>query len=364
MTNKAKYTWIAVLVTLATLIIVVHLTLPYWVTSFLNNRLERIGDYSGRIDHVSLSLFRGAYQIHDLDVVKVDGTKQVPFFRTKEIDIGLSWSALFKGAIVADLVFHEPELNFVDSKSDQNDQSGVGNDWRKTVAELSPITINRVEIEKGTVAFRNFESTPPVNVQLNNIDATVTNLTNVGNGSGRVASLDVKANALNDALMTINAEFDPLAKANFVAALHCEEISLPMLNDLAKAYAGVDFNGGTGEVVSELEAKDGQLTGYVKPLFKNVDIFDWEQDVVEQSENPFRIAWEGITGGLAELFTNSDSDRLATQLNFSGSLNEPDISTWQAIVNTVSNAFFDAYNNGFEGLFKKVTNESPTSVDT
>ena len=171
MTKQRKYKWIAAVAFFAVLILIIHLTLPYWVTNFLNKRLEKIGDYSGHIDHVSLSLFRGAYQLHDLNVVKIDGTKQVPFFRTDELDIGLSWSALFDGAIVANLAFQNPELNFVDSESDQKDQSGSGNDWRQTVEQLSPITINRVEIHQGTIAFRNFESEPPVNVQLNNIDA-------------------------------------------------------------------------------------------------------------------------------------------------------------------------------------------------
>ncbi|MBM6550137.1 DUF748 domain-containing protein [Marinomonas ostreistagni] len=364
MTKKAKQTWIWVFAVFAALIIIVHLALPYWVTSFLNKRLADLGDYRGHIDHVSLSLYRGAYQVHDLDIVKVEGTKQVPFFRTREIDIALSWSALFKGKVVADLAFYEPQVNFVDSEDAQKDQSGNGTEWRDVVNELTPITINQIEVYQGLIAFRNFESEPPVNIQVNDINATLTNLTNVDNGAGRVASLDVKAKALNDAKLKANAQFDPFAQGDFIVALRCEELSLPMLNDLAKAYASLDFKGGTGEVVMEMEAKDSELTGYVKPLFKNVDIFDWEQDVVEQGKNPFQLAWEGLSGGLSGLLTNGDSDRLATRVEFNGSLDDPSVSTWQTIKNTVSNAFLDAYNNQFEGLFESTTDDSAQSVDT
>lgn len=364
MTNKAKYTWMAALAMLATLIVIVHLALPYWVTSLLNKRLADLGDYRGHIDHVSLSLYRGAYQVHDLDIVKIEGTEQVPFFRTREIDIALSWKALFKGKIVADLAFHEPEVNFVDSSTEQNDQSGKGTSWQEVVKELTPITINHVEIHQGVVAFRNFESEPPVNIQINHINATLTNLTNVDNGAGRVATLDVKAKAFNDADVTANAEFDPFSDSDFVFAIRCEEVSLPMLNDLATAYAALDFNGGTGEIVAEMEAQNGQLTGYVKPLFKNVDIFDWEQDIEEQSKNPFLLAWEGLGGSLSAILTNGQTDRLATRVEFSGSLDNPDISTWDTIVNTLSNAFIDAYNTGFDGLFESTTDEAVQDVET
>ena len=353
--------WVGVI---ALLLLITHLTLPYWLTKFLNKRLENLEGYKGHIDHVSLQLYRGAYQLHDLSIVKVDGTKQVPFVRVNEIDISLSWRALFKGAVVADFVFDEPEVNFVDGESEQQSQAGQGADWRKVVNDLTPIVINKVEVHDGTIAFRNFQSTPPVNIQINNVQATLNNLTNVDQGNGRVATLDVTANALNDARMIVNAELDPFVDDDFIVALRCEELSLPMFNDLAKAYAGLDFKGGTGQLVSEIQATDGVLSGYVKPLFKNADIFDWEQDVEDQKDNPFQIAWEAIGGGVAGILTNSDSDKVATRLDFSGQLDSPEIGTWQTIKNTLSNAFLEAYNTRFEGLFKSSTQEAASDVKT
>ncbi|RUM58100.1 MAG: hypothetical protein DSY85_00120, partial [Marinomonas sp.] len=60
--------WVGVI---ALLLLVIHLTLPYWLIKFLNKRLENLEGYKGHIDHVSLQLYRSAYQLHDLSIVKV-----------------------------------------------------------------------------------------------------------------------------------------------------------------------------------------------------------------------------------------------------------------------------------------------------
>ena len=99
----------------------------------------------------------------------------------------------------------------------------------------------------------------------------------------------------------MTAEFDPFVSDDFSIALKTESVSLPLLNDFAQAYAGFDFRAGTGEVVSELKASDGTLNGYIKPLFKKVDILDWQQDAIEDGDGLFQLSWEGLSGGLTEL---------------------------------------------------------------
>lgn len=364
-THKRRWGIALVLLLLATLL-VAQLILPVVVKRVLNSQLEDMGDYTGHVEDVGIALYRGAYQIRDLRIARIaDHQQPVPFFRTENIDIGVSWRALWHGYVLADLRFDHPELNFVDSASEQGDQAGQGTDWRQVLNELVPVTINRVDIVDGVVAFRNFESEPPVNVQLTELNASATNLTNVNGIHGnRVASLEATGLVLNHADLSLKAEFDPFKEKDFVVALKFNRFSLPMLNPLAQAYASLDFAAGTGELVSELQARDGKLTGYVRPLLKNVDILNWDQDVKEQGDGPFQLAWEGLDGGLAALFTDGETDQIATQIDVEGTLDDPQISTWDAVVNALQNAFVEAYSDRFEGLFERATDEQPLVEDT
>jgi hypothetical protein len=360
--HHKKRRWLAYLTGfLILLLILIHLFLPVIVKHFLNEKLADMGDYRGHIDDVDIALYRGAYQLDDLDIVKVTENEQpVPFFRTDRIDISISWKALWRGYVLADVRFESPELNFVDSASDEGDQAGQGTDWRDALTSLVPITINRVDIGDGVIAFRNFESEPPVNIQITELEASASNLTNVDGVNGtRVASLTATGLMLNHADISVKAQFDPFKQQDFVIAAKINEFSLPMLNPLAKVYASLDFADGTGELVSEMHAEDGKLTGYIRPIINDVDIFSWEQDVEKQDDGLFQLAWEGLDGLLAAIFTDGETDQVATQIDFEGTLDDPEISTWDTILNIVKNAFFEAYNDRFEGLFKDVTNEDP-----
>ena len=348
---------ITFLVMILSILIILRLYLPYWALYTVNQKLSDMGDYSGHIENVDIDLYRSAYQLQALSISKIKGTHKVPFVRTNNIDIALSWRALFKGKILADISLDSPQVNFVDSEKEDNAQSGKGGDWQGVVEGLIPITISKISLNNGSVAFRNFESEPPVNVQLTELHAEVANLTNIAGQDGRrVANLNLGAKLLNSASLEMNADFDPFVSNDFSIALKTESVSLPLLNDFAQAYAGFDFRAGTGEVVSELKAADGKLNGYVKPLFKKVDILDWQQDAVEDGDGILQLSWEGLSGGLTGLFTNSDTDKAATIIEITGSLKDPEISAFDAVLEALKNAFIEAFDNKFEGLKPKSDN--------
>lgn len=349
-TKKLKNT-VTFIVVILSLLIMLRLYLPYWALHTVNQKLSDMGEYTGHIENVDIDIYRGAYQLQQLSISKVKGDHQVPFLQMDNIDIALSWRALFKGEILADLWLDSPQVNFVDSNQAENTQSGKGGDWKGVVEGLIPITISNITLNDGRIAFRNFDSTPPVNIQLTELHAEVTNLTNIAGQDGkRVADLKLNAKLLNSASMEMDAQFDPFVSNDFLISLKTESVSLPLLNDFAQAYASFDFRAGTGEVISELKASGGRLNGYVKPLFKDVDILDWEQDVVKDDDGVFQLSWEGLSGGLAGLFTNNSSDKVATQINITGSLDNPEISAFDAIIEALKNAFIEAFDNKFEGL--------------
>ena len=74
--HKRRWLWAEAAVIGAA--VVVRTVLPLWVARELNRRLDTIGQYHGQLDSVDLQLWRGAYTIHALNIVKRGGDVPVP----------------------------------------------------------------------------------------------------------------------------------------------------------------------------------------------------------------------------------------------------------------------------------------------
>jgi hypothetical protein len=344
---------LVVVLVIVALLVAARLALPYVVKDYLNRKMDRMGDYHGQIADIDIHLWRGAYSIDGLRIDKVTGKVPVPFFAAATTDIALSWRALSHGTVRGRVEFDQASLNFVDGEGKATGQSGQGVDWRQKLEMLLPIRLDEVRVRRSQVTFHNFVSKPKVDLKMTDVDATVVNLTNADRSHGRrVADLDASAKVLGNAPLKAKASFDPLAPQllDFTFALQVSDIELKRLNDLARAYAKLDFAGGHGTFVMQLEAKDGALDGYAKPLLHDVQIFSWKQDVEEEHKNPLRVAWEAIAQGVTSLFKNHQQDQFATRVPISGRIDNKDVSTWGAIVGVLHNAFVQAYSPKLEDL--------------
>jgi len=350
---KRRYSWpLWTVAGIIVLLIALHIALPYLVRNYLNDKLADMGDYRGQVTDVDLALWRGAYQINGLNIVKVAGKVPVPFVKVPVIDLAVSWHSLwYDHAVVAQVAFIKPELNFVDGGANkQASQTGQGTDWRAQLNKLLPITLNEVRIDDGRITFNNFSSTPKVKIEADQINASVYNLTNVVDGKGkRDARFEGKALLLGHAPLETAATFDPFSNfEDFDFRLRTTGIELKRLNDFASAYGKFDFNAGNGDIVIEAQANKGQLTGYIKPLLRDVDVFNWQQDVENENKGFFRSIWEAVVGGGETVLKNQGKNQFATRVELSGSVHQQDISAFQAFLQILRNAFVQAFNTRYD----------------
>jgi len=350
---KRRYSWpLWTLVGLIVLVLVLHITLPYVVRDYLNGKLADMGEYKGEITDVDLAWWRGAYQINGLNIRKEDGKVPVPLLDAPHIDIAVSWHSLwYDHAVVAKVLFTQPTLNFVDGGNDKDaSQTGKGVDWREQLNKLLPITLDEVRVVDGKLGFHNYTSTPPVNMQASEVNASLYNLTNVADKNGeRVAHFEGKALLLGHAPLECTIVFDPYENfEDFKFRLRARDIELRTLNDFSAAYAKFDFNAGHGDLVIEADAKKAQLSGYIKPLLRDVDVFNWQQDVEEKDKGIFRSIWEALVGGSETVLKNQQKDQFATRVELSGNVHQQNISAFQAFLAILRNGFVQAFSARYE----------------
>ena len=317
--------------------------LPRLVKWEVNRVLDKSKLYRGKIDDVDLHLWRGAYVIRGIRLVKTTGDVPVPLFSCKAMDLSVEWPALLKRKVVGRVRFQEPEVNFVDSPDPATAEDGSGGPWLEILNGLFPFDINSVNVDNASVHFRTYQKQIPVDVYLSQLNASVENLTNVDQSiTPLLTTVKADGTAMDQAKFEMRMKVNPFSyKPSFTVGLRLIGLDITKVNDLAVAYGGFDVKHGLFDLVVDITADEGNLSGYVKPLFRGMKIFDPVQDI--QSDNVLRVFWQAIVGGTSAIVTNYNRDQLGTIIPVSGVLQGPEIDFLSTFANLLRNAFIRAF---------------------
>lgn len=334
--KKQLIFWVSLVVAL----ILARAFMPMAVTSYVNHVLQRIPNYRGSIKEIDIHLWRGAYQIHDLRLDKKSEEIFVPFFRCSTLDLSVQWKALFEGALVGELLFDQPELNFVDGSTPEEKQLEIEESWQDRLRELFPLQINRFEIRNGTITFRNPNSKPPVDLRMEAMNVLGKNLTNSEDLNKKLmASVQADGRVLKEGYFKMNLALNLLEKQpTFDLDAELREVPVTGLNDFLLAYGNVDAESGRFDLFVEAMAAKGQIKGYVKPFFRDFVVLSAKEDF----KNPFQAIWESIVALTTTIFQNQPKDQLATRIPFEGKVDDPNINIFVLIGNILRNAFIQA----------------------
>ena len=337
---------IQVLIVLIALLVGLRIALPWIVKWYVNKTLDEMPEYAGSIGDVDIKLWRGAYQIQKVDIIKTDGDVPVPFFSASNVEFSVQWQALFDGALVAEIEFFNPVVNFVNGPTEETSQVGVDKPWLDVIKKLFPLDINRFEVHNGSVHYRDFHSRPKVDLVIDRIAALATNLTNSKKLSQTlVAKIDMTGRVFKESKITLHTDLDPEPdQPTFNLDLKIDPFPLTRLNNFSEAYAAFDFEKGTMEVAIELAAKDGKLSGYVKPILDDMSVVSLKED----SRNPLKLVWESVVGGVTRLFRNQPNNRFATKIPINGTLKNPKIGIFPTLGNFLKNEFIRIYEGDLE----------------
>lgn len=339
--NKRNKTGIFIGVLLA-ILIGIRIYLPYFLTDYVNKVIDDIPGYTGGVADIRVNLIEGAYVIEQLQIHEEATTTGVPFFDSEQIHVSVQWSALFNGAIVGELDFHKPQLNFMahSKEADTIQTNQKSTDWTEPIKELIPLQINKLTIYEGQVHFLDTASKPSVDIYLSQLNAQATNLSNATDKDDNLPShISGAATSIGNGDLRFDMDINVLkAIPDFDFDLEFEDVDLLALNDFIKAYSKIDVEEGQFHLYMELAALDGQIEGYIKPIIENLKIVKWKND----KDEPLKMMWEVIASLFIEVFENQSKDRFASKVPIRGSLDDVDAKTWPAFINMLKNAYFEA----------------------
>lgn len=195
-----------------------------------------------------------------------------------------------------------------------------------------------------TLGMVNQAASKPYRVFLADTDFHLSNFSN--HFSQGPAQARLKAKFMGSGITTATATFRPeKGKPDFDLMLKIENSQLTAMNDLLRSYGDFDVSGGVFSLVTELHIKDDAITGYLKPFFKDMKVYDGRKD---KERGLSHRMYEMMIGGVAQLLENRTQQEVATRVDISGTVGNPETSSWQIVAELIRNAFFKAMLPSFD----------------
>jgi hypothetical protein len=140
--------------------------------------------------------------------------------------------------------------------------------------------------------------------------------------------------------------FRPTPKGpDFDLLLKIEKTDMVAMNPLLRQYGKFDVVEGQFSLYSELHGKEGRVTGYVKPLFKDLKVYEKEKDADKKFSQKVKEKAIDVAG---KILKNHPRKEVATVVPIAGPVENPKAGTWPTLIGLIKNAFVKAILPGFE----------------
>ena len=261
----------------------------------------------------------------------------------------VEYSPAIKEAKLSDLLMEGVRLDYVHAAHTQASEEKMASETAQAAAKLSNhpewlVRIDRGKILHSELGFVNKAADPEYRIFLSDANIGLENFSN--QLSEGTAYLKLTGKFMGTGPTQVSGTFRPETNSpDFDLRVRLVKTKLRALNDVLRAYGNFDVTDGIFSFFSEFTVKDGAVTGYVKPMFKDVDVYDPDQD---RDKGLLQRLYESVVGGAMDLLKNRPRDEVATKADISGPIKNPRMNTWEMIVKLIQNAFFQAILPGLD----------------
>jgi hypothetical protein len=243
-------------------------------------------------------------------------------------------------------------------KKEQPAQPNEAVDLNEMLHKITPLDVDHIDILDGQVAFVDTSRPERPELWLHDLQLSVENLTNrVRLTEGRPVLLTASATLAKSGVVSILITADPFEKGlTFSGRAAIVGLQTAELYRFIKPATKLQAPEGTIDLFVEFDCRNGQLTGGVKPVLKNVKIRPDDKGVFSALK-----AW--VTDLAIKVFSDRVPERNAvtTVIPIKGTLTGPDIELWPAIFGVMRNAFVEGLTSGYAYLPPKTGDPPPPS---
>ena len=343
--------WYIIVAVIVLVVIIVRLALPGIVKNYVNKKLNELPGYTGHVDDIDIALIRGAYVIQGLTLKKKTDPAKYPFLIIREADLSVEWRAIFRGRLVGEVILNTPVIHILATEKLNKEPSK--DSWTKTVKALMPITINRLQINNGKLAYLDLGKKPVTDLHIDAMQLTALNLANVQKDAKRLPShVSLSGTSIGGGRLKADMDVNVLKDMPDMAmAMSLRGTNLLSLNSFFEGQAKIDVERGRIDVFSKFTLFDGQMNGYVKPFISNLKVLNVKKDIKKKG-GVLRVIKKAVVGLFAKAVTNPKTKKIATVIPIKGNIKDPKTSGWTTFVGILKNAFIRALHESLSNELK------------
>jgi hypothetical protein len=290
------------------------------------------------------------------------GSWKRPLFEVDRAAVSLDWRRLLKGDIGVALRLDEPKLKVTQrseapsevKKQVEKHKPRSSLEVASKLEELMPARVERVEVRRGEFSFRDIGAAGHPEVALHRIEAAVENIATrrtLDKGQPATASMSGVLGKSGDVSLFVSA--DLFAKSVSLAgnaALRGWQVA--ELYQLEKERTDLQTPKGTLDLFAEFKVRNGDISGGVKPVLKNVEVKPADEGLFTKIK-----AW--VADEALDLFSDRVPGReaVATVVPIQGHLDNPDVQIVPTVLSILRNAFVEGISSGFSHLPPPISKE-------
>jgi hypothetical protein len=337
--------WIAFVVAIG---VVIRLVLDPIATHFTRKALAESPDYRGTFERVHVSILPPGYEIHRLVLRERDApAAREPFVRVESARGQVDWHELLHGRLAARLRVDDPKISIVKTAPSEKKPPARPPSPRRELQKQRALRIERIEVRGGEVNYRDLTEKGHPDLWLHDFEVAVENLaTRPALSHGRPVTVSATGMVGRSGHLTAFLTANPWAEGlTFAGRVELRDLPTAELYAFVEPKTGVQVPQGTIDLFVEFEARDGEITGGVKPVLKNVKVRPADDDLGDRLK-----AW--AADKTLKIFSDRVPDRnaVATVVPIKGRITDPDIQIMPAVLGIVRNAFVEGVRSGFAHL--------------
>jgi hypothetical protein len=206
------------------------------------------------------------------------------------------------------------------------------------------LKVDRARLNNSTVAYRDEADGSPYRLYLTALNLQASDISN--QSSQGISALNLDGLFMGTGETNMTGDFRARKQSpDFDINLTIANTQLASLNDLLRHYGKFDVESGQFSLYSQVSVRDNNISGYVKPFFANLEVYNRNKD---KNKPILHQAYELAVGGAAKLLRNDSTKAVATNVTLSGKFKNPNVSTLQALLEVARNAFIKAIVPGFD----------------
>lgn len=336
---------------LVALVIVIRLILDPIASHYTRKGLNASEGISGDFSRVHVTVFPPGYEIERLKIIEADGGDwRHPLLYVERAQVTLEWRRLLHGELSANARLDQPKITL--TQRPQPEKAPKAKPMvpaiQTALRQALPARVNRIKVDDGEFLFRDPTAPRTPELWLHRIDLVAKNLaTRKELARGQRATMEMHATLGHSGAVAVSASADPFAATpEFFGKVALRGWKVAELYDLIEPATKLQTPGGTLDMFAEFKARNGMISGGVKPVLKDVTVRPADEGFGTKLK-----AWVADKG--LDLFSHKTADqtqKVATTVPIEGRLDNPDIQIWPAILGVIRNAFVEGISAGFAHL--------------